>query len=152
MPIHLDLDNARHADQKEKMLEYLQNGTSPFMPEQIEKDGYQKIIKKTKHWYITTNRWPYEHTKYHYLIIANQYWTQIDEITPEASSEIIPLVQWLCRELKVPGGAVCLRFGDTNYSGGTVDHLHWQFIVPDLEDSNYERVHFAIGKSREKLK
>ena len=134
------------------MEQYLQAGVSPFMPDKIEQDGHQKIIKQGKYWYITTNRWAYDHTKHHYLIIANQYWTSLDQITPEASAEVIPLAQWLCHQLKVDGGALCLRFGDTNYSGGTIDHLHWQFIVPDIKANDYERISFAIGKKRAKLK
>ncbi len=152
MTIHLDLDNARHEDQKAKMTEYIKNGVSPFLPDQIEKDGHQKILKQGEYWYITTNRWPYSHTKFHYLIISNQYWTSLDQITPAASAELIPLVQWLAHHLHVTGGALCLRFGNTNYSGGTIDHLHWQFVVPDITAQDYERVSFAIGKKRAQLK
>lgn len=152
MTINLDLDNARHQDQKDKMKQYLEAGTSPFFADKIVEDGYQTIVKQGKYWYITQNRWPYEHTKYHYLIIANQYWTTLDEVTPAASAEVIPLTNWLAHHLNVAGGAICLRFGDSNYSGGTIDHLHWQFIIPDLEAPDYERVRFSIGKKRENLK
>ncbi len=148
---HLDLDNARWPEQKAKMLECLQAGTPPLLPENIVKDGVQFIIKQGKYWYITKNRWPYDHTKQHYLIVANQYWTKLADIVPEAGDELITLVNWLSKELQVPGGALCLRFGDTNYSGGTIDHLHWQFIVPDIQDPDYSPVRFVIGKKKEKL-
>lgn len=151
MTNHLDLDNARYPDQIAKMTACLNSGTLPFLPENLVKDG-QKIIKQGKYWYITKNRWPYEHTLHHYLIVANAYWTKITDITPEASVEVISLITWLCQKFSVPGGAICLRFGDTNYSGGTIDHLHWQFIVPDVAAKDYNRVHFAIGKKSDLLK
>lgn len=151
MSIHLDLDNSRYPDQKAKMEAYLQTGVSPFLPENIVKDGQQTILKKGDFWYITKNRWPYAHTKYHYLIIANQYWTSLDQITPAAAVEVISLTRWLCQHFHVSGGAICLRFGDTNYSGGTVDHLHWQFIVPDLDAPDYDRIRFVVGKKPENL-
>lgn len=146
----LDLDNARHNDQKAVMQKWLDNGQSPFMPENIDQQ-VQPILYQGKFWYVIKNRWPYLNTREHFLIIANQYWTALAQITPAASQELITIAQKLAQENQVQGGALCLRFGDTNYSGGTVDHLHWQFIVPDLDADNYERVHFAIGKKREKL-
>ncbi len=152
MSIHLDLDNARHEDQKSKMREYLASGVSPFLPEKINCDGQQPILKQGQYWYIVRNRWPYPHTLHHYLIISNEYWTSLDQVVPAAGSELITLTQWLCQHLQAQGGAICLRFGDTNYSGGTVDHLHWQFIVPDLAAPDYERTNFAVGKKSHKLK
>ena len=148
---HLDLDNARYDDQKAIMQTILDRGESPFLPENLSKYHPHPIIKQGKYWYITQNQWPYLHTRHHYLIISNQYWTKLEEVTPEAASEAFAFAQWLAQELHVSGGALCFRFGDTNYSGGTVDHLHWQFIVPDVDDADYERVRFAIGKKREKL-
>ena len=147
----LDIDNARWPDQIATMQASIANHESPFLPENLAKYHHLPVIKKGKHWYITKNQWPYPHTAEHYLIIAVAYWTQLEDITPEASSELISLSQWLKKHLHVKGGALCMRFGDSNYSGATIDHLHWQFIVPDLQAADYDRVKFSVGKKPAKL-
>ncbi len=156
----LDLENARYSDQAQIMQNWLDAGASPFLPENIDQTA-QPIIKQGEHWYIIANRWPYQNTRHHYLIISNQYWTSPDQITPPAQLELFEMFAWLRHHLATflgpraagsPGGALALRFGDTNYSGGTVDHLHWQYIVPELNDPNYERIKFNIGKKAAKLK
>ncbi|MBQ6436504.1 HIT domain-containing protein [bacterium] len=147
----LDIDNARYPDQIATMKQSLANHESPFLPENLAKYHKLPIIKKGKYWYVTANQWPYQHTKVHFLIIANQYWTKLTDITPEASAEVITLAQWLQKKYHVPGGALCIRFGNSDYSGATIDHLHWQYIVPDIEDPDYDRVRFTVGKKPSKL-
>jgi len=147
----LDLDNARWPEQKATMQACLDAGESPFLLDNLTKYHHQPVIKTGKYWYITPNQWPYDHTHQHYLIIATQYWTRLDQITPEAGAELVTLAAWLRAELDCPGGALCIRFGDTDYSGATIDHLHWQFIVPDVGAPDYDRVHFTVGKKPEKL-
>ena len=149
---NLDLDNARWPDQIAAMQKSLDNHESPFLLNNLDKYHHLPVIKKGEWWYITANQWPYEHTKLHFLIIATHYWTKIEQITPRAACEALSLAKWLIQEYKIPGGAWCIRFGDSNYSGATIDHLHWQFMVPDLTAPDYDRVHFSIGKKPEKIK
>ena len=149
---HLDLDNARYPDQIATMQASLDNNESPFLPENLAKYHHLPIIKQGQYWYITANQWPYEHTAWHYLIISNQYWTKLEDITPAAAAEALELAQWLKQEIDCPGGALSLRFGDSNYSGATIDHLHWQFIVPDIHAPDYDRVHVTIGKKPDKIR
>lgn len=148
---HLDLDNARYPDQIATMQASLDAGESPFLPANLAKYHHHPVIKQGKYWYITKNQWPYDHTREHYLIIANQYWTKLEQITPEAGAEALLLAEWLKKHLNVPGGALCIRFGNTDYSGATIDHLHWQFIIPDIHAPDYDRVHFTVGKKPSKL-
>ena len=145
---HVDLENARFDDQKKVMQEIIQNDESPFLLKNLRKYHQLPILKEGKYWYVTANQWPYEHTLQHFLIIAQEYWTDIAEITPAAAAEFMALAQWLTKEYQVPGGAFCMRFGDTNYSAASVNHLHAQFIVPDISAADFEPTKFKIGKSK----
>ena len=149
---NLDIDNARYPDQIATMKRSLAAGESPFLPENLAKYHGLPVLRQGKYWYVTANKWPYPHTRVHFLIIANEYWTRLEQITPEAASEAVMLAQWLRSEYQVAGGALCIRFGKTDYSGASIDHLHWQFIVPDLVQEDYDRVRFMVGKKPEKLK
>ena len=146
-----DLDNARHDEQRAVMAQINEVGESPFLLKNMRAMASQPILKIGKHWYITTNRWPYDHTALHLLIIHQQDIHDLTQLAPEASQELVELAAWICREFKVSGGGFCMRFGDSNYSAGTVAHLHAQFIVPDLADSEYASVRFKIGKRPEQI-
>jgi hypothetical protein len=45
---------------------------------------------------------------------------------------------------------MAMRFGETKYSAGTVKHLHAQFIVPDVDQPDFEPVRIKIGSSTKK--
>lgn len=145
-----DLDNARYDDQREVMQQINERGIDPFMLEELRAAG-QEPVKVGKYWLVMPNRWPYRNTRWHFLIISMEPWTDMAQITPEAGAEYFELVNWLIKEYAVPGGAVCMRFGDSDHSAGTVKHLHAQFVVPDTESEDYEPVRFKIGKDKEKL-
>ena len=101
---HLDIDNARWPDQIATMRRSLDNHESPFLLENLPKYHHLPVIKKGQFWYITANQWPYDHTRNHYLIISRAYWTRLEDITPEASQELITLAQWLKKGSIVPAG------------------------------------------------
>lgn len=144
----VDLDNARLGEQKQVMREIIAAGHCPFCLENLRNYHKQPIIKETPHWLVTFNQWPYEHTKQHFLLIYKEHAEKLNELDPTAGQELIELVAWLEKEYQVPGGGWAMRFGDTNYSAGTVAHLHVQFISPDIEEDNFEPVRLKIGKTK----
>jgi diadenosine tetraphosphate (Ap4A) HIT family hydrolase len=87
----------------------------------------------------------------HLLLITKTNFTDLSQLTPAMHQEFFELVNWAIQEYSVAGGAFCFRFGDSNYSAGTVAHLHAQFIVPALTGPDYEPVRFKIGKDKDKL-
>ncbi|MCD8506714.1 hypothetical protein LRY65_05485 [Candidatus Woesebacteria bacterium] len=147
----IDIDNARKEDQIQVMQEIAGNAHCPFCAENLEKYHKQPILRKTEHWLLTTNQWPYDHTQHHLLIIYKDHATNLNELATEAGTELFELVQWVEKTYNVPGGGWAMRFGDTRYSAGTINHIHVQFIVPDITAENYQPVRIKLGKSPEKL-
>lgn len=145
----VDLENAgRYESQKVVYRQVLKNNESPFLLKNLRKYHQKPILREGKYWYITPNQWPYKGTKHHFLIIAQAYWTTLEEIEPEAAAELLEMAQWLQKKYRVRGGALCLRFGDPNYSAGSVTHLHAQFVEPDREAEDFEPIRFKIGKEK----
>lgn len=142
----VDLDNAREDDQKKVMREILAADHCPFCLENLKKYHKEPIIKEGKYWILTKNQWPYKHTKHHLLLIYKEHATSLSELEPESGVELLKLVQWVEKEYRVPGGGWAMRFGDTNYSAGTVNHLHIQFIQPNLEGPEFKPVRIKVGK------
>lgn len=145
---HVDLDNARLDEQRQVMEEIVAADHCPFCLENLQKYHKQPILKDGKFWILTPNQWPYEHTKVHLLAIYKEHATDLNQINPEAGNELLQMMQWAQAEYQVPGGAWAMRFGDTDYSAGTVAHIHVQFIVPNLESAGYEPVRLKIGKKK----
>jgi diadenosine tetraphosphate (Ap4A) HIT family hydrolase len=152
-PKLLDMDNARHDDQREYMQEIIEAGVCPFCLDQIKhKYNKEPVIKETKYWLLAKNHWPYVHTKLHLIAIYRKHAENIDDLDPEAGQDLFELVQWVNKNYDLPGGAVTMRFGDSDYSASSVVHIHAHIIVPDIEDPNYldKPVRFKIGKTTKK--
>lgn len=142
----VDIDNARKDDQKKVMREIIDADHCPFCIENLKKYHKQPILKQGEYWVITQNQWPYDHTKVHLLAIYNKHVENLANLEPESGKELLELMQWAEQKYKVPGGGFSMRFGDTNYSAGTINHLHVQFIQPDLNSPDYKPVRIKLGK------
>jgi len=147
----VDLDNSREADQAKVMQSIISADHCPFCEENLRQYHKQPILKQTEHWLLTTNQWPYNHTKHHFLAIYRHHVEHLSELEPAAGQELLELFAWLEKEYDLAGGGFVMRFGDTRHSAGSVAHLHAQLVVPDLEDPDYEPTRIKIGKSPEKL-
>ena len=143
---HVDLDNAREDEQRETMKQIMDADHCPFCRENLEKYHKQPIVKEGEYWLVTTNQWPYNYTKQHFLLIYTEHATKLSELDPKAGQELIEIVQWLETEHKIPGGGWAMRFGDSEFSAGSVAHIHVQLIQPDLDHPEYKPVHVTIGR------
>lgn len=142
----LDIDNTREPEQVEVMEKIIESGECPFCLEVIKKYHQTPILKETDHWVFTRNAWPYENTREHFLLILKTHKERLSELTAEEGADYFRLIAWAEQEFKIPGGGLAMRFGDTNYSAGTVKHLHAQLIVPDVGKPGFKPTRFKIGK------
>jgi diadenosine tetraphosphate (Ap4A) HIT family hydrolase len=144
----VDLANARVDDQRHVMQTIIDADHCPFCQENLEKYHKQPILKEGEYWLVTTNQWPYDHTTVHLLIILKMHGERLVDLPSDAGRELIELAQWAEQEYHIPGGGLALRFGNTDYSAGTVSHLHAQLLQPDINASDYDQkpVKLKIGK------
>ena len=145
----VDLDNAREDEQRKVMKEIIAQQHCPFCLENIDK-YHTPTIKETGHWLFTKNRWPYKNAKYHFLIIYKKHAEKISDLDPSAGTELFKLLAWAEKKYQIPGGGWSMRFGSTDYSAGSVNHLHVQLIAPDIEKEDFLPVRLKIGKEKEK--
>ncbi|NCN87720.1 MAG: hypothetical protein GW941_02380 [Candidatus Pacebacteria bacterium] len=147
----VDVDNAREDEQVKVMENIIKNDECPFCLDNLKKYHKQPILKETKYWLLTNNQWPYPNTKVHLLIIYKKHAVNLSELADQSGEELLQLVKWAEKEYQIPGGGWAMRFGDTRYSSGTVNHIHSQFLVPDIKKEAYQPIRFKIGKSPDKL-
>ncbi len=115
-------------------------GKCPFCPENFK---YHKhpILKRNRGWFITRCSWPYKNTDYHFLIISEKHRESLSFL---ASTDLFPvyrLANWAKIKFGIKGGALTVRFGDTDFTGATVCHLHFHLIVP----KRGKTVNFPVG-------
>jgi len=148
----INLNNAREDEQIEVMQKIANQAHCPFCSENLRLYHQQPILKEGKYWLVTKNQWPYEHTKHHLLLIYKSHATKLAELEAKAGTELFAMIKELEKEFGFEGGGLALRFGDTDFSAGTVNHLHVQLIVPDAMAEDFEPVRVKLGLQWEKRK
>ena len=141
----VDTRYAKSKDYK-KTLETIEKITKcPFCKENF-KYHKKEILKTYKNWFITKNSWPYKNSKFHFLIIPEKHKEEFNDLKISDFKIASDLANWAIKKYKIKGGALTLRFGDTQYTGATVCHLHFHLIVPKLDkDKNAKVINFPIG-------
>jgi diadenosine tetraphosphate (Ap4A) HIT family hydrolase len=143
---YVDLRFARFDDQKKVMEKIIEEGHCPFCGDNLFKYHKKEILKDGKYWILTYIQWPREHTRVHLLAIYKPHAESLSDLDSESGLELFEYMKWAEKKFGVKGGAFALRFGDTSYSGGSVRHLHVQFMVPDIDSKDYEPVRFKVGR------
>lgn len=129
--------NVRNQKQLDIMMDLEGKGLDPLDADVIEQD----ILFQTENWYVSENRFPYEGVKHQFLIVASTPVLKTEDITPEMWEELQKIWVSLIDTYKIPGGALCARFGDPAYSGASLKRFHVHLISPE-ED---HKTRFAIG-------
>lgn len=120
-------------------------GHCPFCPENFK---YHKkpVLRKLNGWIVTENSWPYKNTERHFIIIALKHKETLDDLTSRDFDTILRLSRWAVKKYNIRGGALALRFGETDVTGATVSHLHAHLIYPSLrKDGTANTVTFPVG-------
>ena len=120
-------------------------GKCPFCPDNF-KYHKEPILKTEKEWLITKNSWPYKNAEYHFIIIGKKHKENFSQLSEADFSSVKKLANWAIKKYKIKGGALTIRFGDTDHTGATVCHLHFHLISPKLDKKHKGKtVFFPIG-------
>ena len=141
----VNLDNARHADQREVMEGIRERGECPFCEENLAKTHQQPILRQGEHWTLTPNQWPYNFTRSHLLAISRYHAENLGDLKEGSFDELQDHLQWAEVEFQVAAGGLAMRFGDVTQTGATVNHLHAHLIVPDEAKPADEKIRFKIS-------
>lgn len=126
----VNLNNARVLEQVKVMEQIIADDVDPFSWDHIEKYHKRPILKKGEFWLVTENQWPYKDSKVQLLFIYKDNISTINNLPGDSFKELLELAQEFSEKYNILGGALGMRFGNTKYSGATVNHLHAQIISP----------------------
>lgn len=142
---YLDFNHARTPEQIEIMKKIVEDGVCPFC--HFAAYHPKPIIKETKWWYLSENMSPYVGTRIHLMLVYKKHATLTSEIDPEAAKELFSLIGWAEKEYQMVGGSFFVRFGQSEYTGGSVDHYHVQMLVGNAKgtDAKYDKLKVKLG-------
>lgn len=142
----VNIVNARKGEYKRVIETIAKTGQCPFCPKNFK--YHKKPIYKTKgNWFLTNNSWPYKNTSQHLVIIDKKHKEKFSELKNKDLAEVGYLVNFAIKKWRIKGGALCMRFGDTKFTGASVAHLHFHIISPELNKKTQRAkvVKFPIG-------
>lgn len=137
--------NARNEEQLKNMLEAKKLGVCPFCPKYFEKFHTAPIIKQTKNWILSNNDYPYGGAKKHVLLVHKKHIENISQISKEASVELFSMASWFIKKEKISGGSFFIRFGDMQFTGATIAHLHAHIVVGEKQNKKTEKLKVPLG-------
>ena len=146
----VNLAHARTPFQSTIMKRIVRDKVCPFCMEHFLKYHTKPIIKEGKYWVLTENFEPYKGSKHHLLAVTKKHVQHFDKLSPEAQAEVFKLFGDEARKRGIKGGALFMRFGDTEYTGGTVEHLHAQLVSGGKRGKGKEPLITYLGYSTKK--
>lgn len=145
-PSGLNMQNARTPEQIALMQKIIDDGVCPFCAKHFKKYHPKPVLKETDFWFFTENMSPYKGTKCHFIFVYKpSHVTKPSDVAPEALADLFALVNWAVDGYKIPGGSFFMRFGDTRYTGSSVEHLHAHLLMGDNDAPDHEPVRVKLG-------
>jgi len=142
----VNLKNARTGEYRKVIEEITKTGKCPFCKENFK---YHKkpIFKKRGNWFLTDDSWSYKNAALHLLIIGEKHKEKFSELTKKDLEAVSFLTKWAIKKWEIKGGGLAMRFGDTNFTGASVSHMHFHIISPEInkKTNRSKTVNFPVG-------
>lgn len=144
---HVNLAHGRVGKYNKLLVRIIKDGVCPFCAKNLKRYHKKPIIKKTKYWTLTTNQNPYQGLKVHLLFIHQKHLIKLSQLTSEEWLDLSKLASWAEKKYRIAGGTFFMRFGNTNYTGASVNHLHAHLIVGGKNAPDCKPIKIKVGYS-----
>lgn len=142
---YVNLKHARTDEQVKVMTQIQKDGVCPFCMEHFLKYHPKPIIEENEYWVVTENMSPYEGSVHHFLFVCKRHFTMPEEMSDEEKKALFDLIGSMVKKNNILGGSILIRFGDTRFTGASVDHFHAHLVVGDANDEEREGLRTKIG-------
>jgi ATP adenylyltransferase len=139
------LGNHRSAEQLAEMVRLEAGGVCLFCPEHLGQDVEHPSVLETAHWTVTPNRYPYNGTRLHLLLIPHEHVTDLVDLSAEAREDFWRALGWVRDHYTLTYYGLGARNGDCRFTGGTVHHLHVHLVVGDVDDPQHQPVRMKLS-------
>ena len=105
------MENSRTAEQLAEMQRLEAAGECLFCPDIIEKHLRQVVIKKTDHWIVSPNEFPYKGTSRHLLLVPLKHVSDILDLDSAAQQDFWCALAWVREEYNLTYYGLGVRNG-----------------------------------------
>jgi len=141
----MNFKNTRTKEQTERMKLLSKEKICHFCEDGFKATHTAPIIYKNEDWFITANDFPYKGSTHHYLIVSKKHITDLKKINTKMQNNLFKSIFLLEKKLKVKGFSVFVRSGDMSYTGATIDHLHFHFLVGQKQNKKTDWLTVTLG-------
>ncbi len=141
----LNFKHSRVGAQREQMEQIKKDNVCPFCIEHFTKYHEAAIEKEGEWWMLSKNDFPYIGSSVHYILVYKKHITQPSDINTDAWVEFGEHITFLNNNYAKEGGAMFMRFGNTDYTAASIDHLHAHFVVGVPYTKNAEKLRIPLG-------
>ena len=122
-------ENVRTPEQRAEMARLDAAGICLFCPEYLASHPQQRIVLSTEHWNVTPNKFPYQGTSLHLLLVPHQHAGDLLELSDEVRSDFWVALAATAKAYGVRHYGLGVRNGDCRFTGATVVHVHAHVLV-----------------------
>ena len=142
----VNFKNAKTGEYKKILKKIAKTAKCPFCKENLKYHRKPELKRKVD-WFLTRNSWPYENARYHLIILGDKHKESFSELTKKDLEKVAYLTRWAIKKFNIKGGALAMRFGEIDFTGASVSHLHFHLISPkkNLKTKKVKIVNFPIG-------
>jgi diadenosine tetraphosphate (Ap4A) HIT family hydrolase len=144
----VNVANARSSSYAQVLKRITKDGVCPFCEKHFLTYHTRPIIRKGKFWILTENFHPYEGAKHHLLAVSRKHVEHFEKLPKGALDELFSLFKREARSRGIKGGSVFMRFGDTDYTGSSVKHLHAHLISGAKRSKSTELLLVPLSNKR----
>jgi ATP adenylyltransferase len=135
-------------------------GVCPFCPGYLDArpEEQRPVLHRAGSWRVKLNKWPHPYStqfadragvkaRGHFVLFGDAHKTAVTQLDQVDWNDISQLLAWVHNEFQIAGCGVTVRSGDTLYTGATIQHLHLQLYVPEIdsETGKAKVINVSIG-------
>ncbi|MCG8918128.1 HIT family protein [Actinokineospora sp. PR83] len=137
------LGNSRLEEQRAEMIRLEEAGVCLFCPEHRPRD--QVPLLRTDHWSVVPNRYPYQGTRVHLMLVPDEHVTDMADLSGAAQADFWPTLRWTRDRHGLTHYGIGVRNGESRFTGGTIKHLHVHVLTGDVDDPDHTPVRMKFS-------
>lgn len=142
---HINSINSRRGSYAKLLKKIDKDGVCPLCPKHLPNYHKKPIIKESKYWLLTENQNPYEGLQLHLLAIHKKHKVNLTDLNNSDFTDLFNLFKWAAKFNKLPAGTILMRFGDGNYNGASVNHLHAHLMMGGRYKKGKSKIKVKVG-------
>jgi ATP adenylyltransferase len=88
---------------------------------------------------------PYRETRLHLLLVPDEHVTDMADLSEDAQRDFWTALRWVKFRYRLAHYGLAARNGDSEFTGGTIRHLHIHLLQGDVDDPAHQGVRVRLS-------